>query len=380
LNISAELIDARDDSHIWGQQYSRKASDILALQSDITREITTALRTRLTGEDEKRMAKVYTASPDAYKFYLQGLYWRNKRSDISLAKAITYFRQAIENDPRYALAYSALADSYSLSANNLYASPNDTYPRAREASLKALEIDDNLAEAHVSLAFVRALYDWDWSAADTEYRRAFQLNPDYAYGHETYGNVLRISGRMGEAIAQERRGIEIDPLSLATNRGLGYALYDARQNDEAIDQERKTLELDPNYNLARSILGRAYLQKAMFNEGITEFQRIISISPKSTTALSDLGFAYALAGMKSETQKVVEQLIALSAVEYLAPKNVAVVYAALGEKDKAFGWLEKSYDDRSLASGQGLKGFPGFDPLRSDPRFADLLLRMNLQP
>jgi eukaryotic-like serine/threonine-protein kinase len=380
LDISAELINARDNSHIWGQQYSQKASDIFALQGDIAKEITTALRTRLTGEDEKRMAKSYTANPEAYQLYLQGLYWRNKRSENGYNKAIAYFQQAIEKDPTYALAYSGLADSYSGFANNNFAAPKENYPRAKQAALKALEIDDTLAEAHSSLAFIKAQYDWDWSGADIEFRRAMELNPDYVYAHESYGNVLRATGRLDEAIAEEKRALELDPLSLPVNRGLGYAFYDARKYDQAIEQERKTLELDPNYNLARSILGRAYLQKAMYNEGIAEFEKALAISPGNTTALSDLGCAYAMVGRKAEAQKVLDQLSALSKQKYVAPKNVAIIYAALGEIDQAFEWLEKAYEDRSLGSGQGIKAFPGFDPLRSDPRFTDLLHRMNLQP
>jgi serine/threonine protein kinase/Tfp pilus assembly protein PilF len=262
LDVSAELINVRDNSHIWGQQYSRKSADIFRLQGELAREITTALRTRLSGDDKKRMAKSYTANPEAYQLYLQGLYWSNKRSESSYKKAVGYFQQAIDKDRQYALAYASLADAYSIPANNTYAVPKENYPKAKAAALKALEIDDSLAEGHASLAFVKALYDWDWAGAEAEYRRAMELNPDYSRVHESRGNVLRHTGPMEESIEEERRALGLDPFSLPVNRGLGYALYDARQYDQAIEQELKTLELDPNYHLARSILGRAYLEKA----------------------------------------------------------------------------------------------------------------------
>jgi serine/threonine protein kinase/Flp pilus assembly protein TadD len=380
LDISAELIDARDNSHIWGQQFNRRAADIFALQGDIAKEITTALRTRLTGEDEKRMTKSYTANPEAYQLYLQGIYWRNKLSESGYNKAIAYFLQAIDKDPKFAVAYAGLADSYGRLAAFGFAAAKENYPRAKEAALKALEIDGTLAEAHAGLAFVKAQYDWDWSGADLEFHRAIDLNPDYAYAHDLYGNTLRETGRLEDAIAENKRAVELDPLSLSGNRDLGYSFYDARQNDQAIEQEQKTLELDPNYNAARSVLGRAYLQKAMYKEGIAEFEKELVISPDNTIALSDLGLAYGLAGRKAEAQEVRDQLISLSKQRYVAAKNIAIVYAALGDKDKAFEWLEKAYEDRSLGSAQGMKAFPGFDPLRSDPRFANLLRRMNLPP
>jgi serine/threonine-protein kinase len=380
LDVGAELINARDGSHIWGQQYTRKAADIFALQGDIAREITTALRTHLTGSDQKRMDKSYTANPEAYQLYLQGLYWSNKRSESSYKKAVEYFQQAIGKDPQYALAYASLAEAYSVPANNTYGAPKENYPKAKAAALKALEIDDSLAEGHASLAFVKALYDWDWPGAEAEYRRAIELNPDYPRVHESRGNVLRHTGPMEESIREERRALELDPLSLPVNRGLGYALYDARQYDQAIEQELKALELDPNYNLARSILGRAYLEKAMYGEAIAEFEKARAALPNNILSLADLGRAYARAGRKAEARKVIDQLIERSTQTYVFPKYLTMIYAALGEKDKAFEWLEKSYEDRSLGSGMALKSSPVFDPLRSDPRFADLLRRLNLQP
>jgi len=380
LTVSAELIDARNDDHIWGEQYSRKASDIFALQGDIAKEITAALRMRLSGEDEKRMAKSYTADPEAYQNYLKGRYWQNKRSEEGFNKSIEYFLQAIANDPTYALAYSGLADSYSGHASATLGAPNETIPKAKEAALKVLEMDDTLAEAHNSLAIIKSNYDWDWSGGEREFQRAIALDPKYAYAYQSYAIVLRETGRLEQSLAEIKRALEVDPLSVSINRDLGYVFYDARRYDQAIDQERKTLELDPNYQQAHSILGRAYLQKAMYNEGIAEFEKESMISPGGTAGLTDLGRAYALAGRKADAEKVLDRIIPLTKQKYIAPKNVAAIYAALGEKDLAFEWLERAYQERSLGFGLGIKSFPGFDPLRSDPRFADLLRRMNLQP
>jgi len=238
---------------------------------------------------------------------------------------------------------------------------------------EAVRLQPNDPEAHNTLGTVLSA-EGQRDEAIAEFQRAIQLNPSYAYAHGTRGTILRDAGRLEEAIAESKRSLELDPLSLGINRGLGYAYYDARQYDRAIDQERKTLELDPNYSPAHNILGRAYLQKAMYNEGIAEFEKA------GSGDLYDLGRAYAMAGRMAEAQKVLEQLSTRSKQRYVAPKGAALIYAALGEKEKAFEWLEKSYQDHSLGVGPSIKSFPGFDPLRSDPRFADLLRRMNLQP
>jgi len=380
LDLSAELVDARDDSHIRGEQYSRHSADLFTLQNDLTREITTALRMRLNGQDEKRMNKTYTMNPEAYQDYLRGRFWWNKRTEEGSNKAIGYFQHAIAKDPSYALSYSGLADGYGgLGSGNLGA-PNENYPKAKQAAMKALELDDTLAEAHVSLAGVSARYDWDWSGAEKEFQRAIEIKPDYAPAHDLYGDFLTELGRLDEAVTELKRALELDPLSVGSNRDLGYTFYDARQYDQAIAQERKTLELDPNYLQAHSILGRAYLEKSMFGEGIAEFEKELAISPANPPALYDLARGYAMAGRRAEAERVLDQLNALSNQRYIAQKSLATIYAALGEKDKAFERLEKAYQEHSIATGLPIKEFPGFDSLRSDPRFADLLRRMNLQP
>src|SRR5712692_5208463 len=379
LEISAELVDARDDSHIWGEQYSRKLSDIFALQGEIAREITSMLRVRLSGEDEKRMAKSYTPSPEAYQDYLRGRYWWNKTTEEGFNKGIEYFQQAIAKDPTYALAYSGLADCYSLLASNGgFVPPKQAFPRAKEAATKALAIDDTLAEAHTSLGYIQTFYDWDWSGAEREFQRAIALNPGYAEAHYYYGLALRNTGRLQEALAETKRAQELDPLSLLINRGLGLAFYTARQYDQAIEQERKTLDIDPKYMNARRTLGMAYVQKSMYKEAAVEFDKALVSYPDNQYVLSELGYAHAQAGKRAEAQKALDRLNDLAKQKYVPAGYRAMIYVGMGEKDKAFEWLEKSYEERYVV-GDGtadIKVDPVFDSLRSDPRFQDLLRRM----
>jgi TolB-like protein/Flp pilus assembly protein TadD len=382
LEISAELVDARDNSHIWGQQYSRKPSDIFALQGDLAKEMTSMLRMRLTGDDEKRMAKSYTANPEAYQDYLKGRYWWNKTSKEGFDRAIEYYQQALAKDPNYALAYAGLADCYSFLSITSVVPPKGAYPKAKEAALRALEIDDTLAEAHSSLAYIEAIYDWDWSGAEREFQRAIELNPNYAGSHQGYGIALALTGRLGEAMAEEKRALQLDPLSPLINGSVAVALYEARQYDQAIEQERKTLDLNANYLMARTGLGLAYVQKSMHQESIAELEKAVAVSGGNVSALSNVGYAYAMAGRKAEAQKVLDKINELSKEGYVPAGAKARIYAGLGDKDKVFQWLETAYSERSIAGTLPgmIKVDPVFDSLHSDPRFTDLLRRMNLQP
>jgi tetratricopeptide (TPR) repeat protein len=251
------------------------------------------------------------------------------------------------------------------------------YPKAKEAAQKALQIDDTLAEAHASLAFINTMYDWDSPSAEKEFQRSIELNPNYATARSWYALTLAGTGRFEEAIAQAKRALTLDPVSMIANWNAGYIFYVARQYDNAIDQERKTLELDSDFVPARAILGESYIQKSMFKEAVAEFERALMISPADAYALGGLGQAYAAAGRRPEAQKVLDRLNELSKKKYVAPWTNAAIYSGLGEKDKAFEWLEKVYEERSVVN---IRTDPIFDPLRSDPRFADLLRRMNLQP
>jgi serine/threonine protein kinase/tetratricopeptide (TPR) repeat protein len=378
LAISAELIDATDNSHIWGQQYSRKPSDIFVLQEKIAKEITKALRLRLTGQEEKRLAKSYTANPEAYQDYLKGHFWWNKRTEEGLSKGVEFFQQAIAKDPNYALAYSGLADSYSLLANYGSCVPKEGYSRAQKAALKALEIDETLAEAHASLAFIKSDYAWDWAGAEREFQQAIALNPTYAVAHQWRGYNLWKTGQFKESIAEHKGALELDPISLAANRNLGLAFYLARQYDLAVEQLRKTLEMEPRFVLTRDYLGVAYVEKSMYDEGIVECEKAAAFFPTSGFALSALGYVYAACGKKLEAQSVLDRLIALSKERYVSSRFMASIYAGLGNKDKAFESLRAAYEDRSLQIGPGIKVDPTYDSLRSDPCFHELLRRVGL--
>jgi TolB-like protein/DNA-binding winged helix-turn-helix (wHTH) protein/Flp pilus assembly protein TadD len=379
LAISAELIDARDNRHIWGQQYSRKPSDIFGLQDEIAREMATALRLRLTDEEQKRLVRSYTPNAEAYQDYLRGRYFWQK-TGLGLNKGAEYFQQAIAKDPGYALAYDGLADCYIYLAVFGFSSPTESYPRAKEAALKSLEIDGTLAEAHTSLARIKAEYDWDWSGAEREFQRAIELNPSYATAYQWHGGVLATMGRPEEAMANYRRALELDPLSPIINVALGQAFYYTRQYDQAIEQLQKTLELDPNLDVARAFLALAYLQKSMNEDAIAEFEKQVVTSHGHVWALADLGYAYATAGRGPEAQRMLDQVNQLSRQKFVPADAMAHIYVGRGEKGKALEWLEKGYERHSLGlAGVDLKVDPLWDPLRSDPRFADLLRRMNLQ-
>jgi eukaryotic-like serine/threonine-protein kinase len=376
LLIGAELMDVAKLSQLWGAQYNRKMADIFVLQEEIAREIAEKLKLQLTGEERKRLAKRATGDKEAYQLYLKGRYWWGKRTPQGFSKAIEYFQQAIAKDPVYALAYSGLADCYSLLPIFAFVPPNEACPKAREAALKALEIDDTLAEAHTCLARVIASYDWDWPGGEKELQRAIALNPDYAMARMSYGLILANTGRFDEGIREAKRGLELDPFALYTNWILGVVYFLARQYDQAVDQFQKTLALDPTFIVAHTLLGGAYVAKSMYKEGIAELEKAVAIFP-ANIALTYLGYGYAAAGRRLEAQKVLDRLSEIAKEKYVPAFHRAVVFVGLGEKDKAFEWLEKGYEERFINS---IKVDPIYDPLRSDPRFADLLRRMNLQP
>jgi eukaryotic-like serine/threonine-protein kinase len=378
LAISAELIDATDSSHIWGQQYSRKPADIFALQEKIAKEITKALRLRLTVQEEKNLARTYTTSPEAYRGYLQGRYWGNKRTEDGINKGIECFQQAIAKDSTYALAYCGLADCYSMHANYGFLTPKIGYSKANDAVLTALELDDTLSEAHVSLGFIKSDYTWDWSGAEKEFQRAIVLNPNYATAHQWHGYALWRVGQFEESIAEHRRALELDPLSLPVNRNLGLAYYLARQYDLAIEQLRRTLEMDPGFALTREYIGLAYLEKGMYKEALEYCEEAGTPVSASPYAISALGYLYAVSGKPDEAQKVRDRLNRLSEQKYISPRFMASIYAGLGEKNKALESLSAAYEDRSLQIGPGIIADPTYNSLRAEPRFQELLRRMGL--
>jgi eukaryotic-like serine/threonine-protein kinase len=376
LTISVELVDVRSNKVLWGEQYDRKMSDLLATQRQIAREIVENLKLKVSGA-EKALAKHYTESNEAYQLYLKGRFYWNKRTGEALRKAIEYFNQAIEKDPGFARAYAGLADCYVVPPNRL--PPRDAMHKGKAAALRALELDDTLAEAHTTLGRVLAISDWDWPAAEKEYKRAIELNPRYAIVHQWYGGYLEVMGHRNEAIAERKLAQELDPLSPIVNFELGLAIYYTRDYDQAIEQFQKTLELDPNFPPAQQFLPAAYEQKGMYDQAIAEFKKAIPLLGGNEWSLTrgGLGHVYAVLGRRSEALALVAELKQLSERGYVPATSVAVIYAGLGEKDQAFVWLEKGYEERAFQM-QWLRLEPRWDNLRSDPRFADLLRRIGL--
>ncbi len=299
LVIQAELVDVSKGTQLWGEQYNRKLADILAVQEEISREISEKLRLRLTGEEKTRMAKRPTENIEAYQLYLKGRYYWNKRTEEGFRRAIVYFSEATEKDPNYALAHAGLADSYIVLGYFSLLPAKEAYAKAREAATRALELDETLGEAHNALATAKADYDWDWPGAEREFKRAIELNPGYATTHQWYGRMLSELGRHEEALAEIKRAQQLDPLSLIINAVSGRILLYAGREDLAIEQLRKTLEIDPNFAHAHQFLGYAYVRKGMFGEAIAEFQRAITLSPNFTQYQAGLGHAYARAGKMS---------------------------------------------------------------------------------
>ena len=376
LSISVELVDASDKTQIWGEQYDRKMSDLLEVQREIAREIVARLKLKVSSEANEP-AKHYTDSNEAYQLYLKGRFYWNKRTPEALQKSIEYFNQAIDKDPRFALAYAGLADSYVVPGNRL--APREAMPKAKAAAIQALVLDETLAEAHVSLGRVLAAYDWDWTNAEKEYKRAIELNPRYATAHQWYGGYLSVMGRSDEAIAERKRALELEPLSLVINFELGLSYYHARDYDKAIEQFQKTLELDQNFPAVHNFLPAAYEQKGMYKEAIAEFKRSLPLMKGSETTLSKagLGHVYAVIGSKSDAAILLDELKQTFDTEYLPASSIAMIYAGLDEKDQAFTWLNKAYEQRAFQL-QWINLDARWDNLRPDPRFQDLLRRIGL--
>ena len=378
LTISAELVDVRYNKLIWGEQYDRKMSELLATQREIAREIVENLRLTVSGE-EKGLAKHYTESNEAYQLYLKGRFYWNKRNEDALQKSLEYFQQAIEKDPTFALAYCGLADSYILmgagdASGSL--SADQALPKAKAAALKAMEIDETLAEPHVSLAHVEYYYDRDWTSAEREYKRAIELNPNYAIGHSWYAIYLMSTGRFDEALAQAKRAQDLDQLSLPINMTLGWVLLNARQYDQAAEQLTKTLEMDPTFLLAHHRLGLVYEQQGKYDKAIEQFKQVTTLSPGKPLGLAALAHAYALAGKREEAEKGLAELLELSHKRFVSDASIALIYIALGDKDQGFAWLEKADKARDALLAR-LKVDPRFDAVRSDPRFAVLVERLH---
>ncbi|MGO9649098.1 MAG: protein kinase domain-containing protein [Terriglobales bacterium] len=377
LTVDVELDDVRNGKQLWGNQYHRKLADLLAVQNDIAREVSQRLRSQLSAEDQQKLTKGSTDNPEAYRLYLKGKYYTNKLTKEGFDTGIDYFNQAIAVDPNYALAYSGLAYNY-INQDDWYMPPNEAGPKTKEAAKRALAIDESDAGAHLTLAIVAQWYDWDWAAAESEFKRAIELSPNNSEAHLYYGWFLVPMGRADEAVLEAKRAQQADPLSVVTVFSVGAVFLFARQWDPAIEQLHRALQVDPNFWFARCFLGRAYEQKGKLPEAIAEFQRALELEKNNTEIWSGLGHAYALSGNRTEAHKVLDHLKELSAHSWVAPYNVAVIYVGLGEKDQAFALLEQAYKDRSYYLPTYLTTDSRLDSLRSDPRFVDLRRRVGL--
>jgi TolB-like protein/lipopolysaccharide biosynthesis regulator YciM len=378
IEVSAELTDVRDNTVIWGQHYGGKSADIISLQQQIAGDLAEKLRSKLTTSEKQQVTKQGTQNPEAYELYLKGRYYWNKRTEEGLQRAIEYFQQALEKDPQYALGYTGLADCYLAMVGWELLAPREAYPRAKAAASKALELDNALAEAHTALATVRYQYDFDWEGAEPQFKRALELNSGYATGHQWYAEYLSAAGRHKEAIAEIKRAQEVDPLSVIINAIVAYVFYYARQYDQTIDESRRTLVLDPNFYPAHLYLAWAYQQKGMHLQSIAQMKEGVSLLAKQDPVRLHIAQIYAAAGRKREAQKIFDEFTQ-SNPGYLSAWEVAILYTLLEQHERAFGCLEKAYQQRDTGLSR-LKVEPRLDPLRSDPRFAELLHRVGLAP
>jgi TolB-like protein/DNA-binding winged helix-turn-helix (wHTH) protein/Tfp pilus assembly protein PilF len=375
VRIDVELIQTATDTHMWSGSYDRDLKDIFALQAEVTQKIAEEIRATLSPPDRARLARRHTPDPDAYFAYSKGRFVWNRRTEVDLKRAIGYFQQAIDKDPNYALAYDGLADCWLPLGWYAYMAPAETFPYAKVAVRKALALDDSLAEAHTSLAFVTLYYDRNWANAEREFRRAIELNPNYANGHHWYAEFLSLEGRHQEAIAESERARELDPLSNIINTWVGSRYFFARQYDKAIEQYRKSLEMDPDFVPVHLVLGHALEQKHMYREAIAELERAVSLSGGSPIYVASLAHLYAVAGRRGQARQLFDDLWNLSKQRFVSSYDLAVASLAIGKTDRTFALLARAVEERSpRVAFLGVD--PRFDALRTDARFKELMTRI----
>jgi TolB-like protein/Flp pilus assembly protein TadD len=377
VRITAQLIDAPADKHLWAQSYEGDLRDSLALQNQVARAIAENVRVTLNSLEEGALKNSKVVNREAYVSYLKGRYFWNKRTGEGLEKAIEYFNEAIKQDPTYGQAYAGLADSYALVGNSDFAvlSPLEAYPKAKAAATKALELDNSLGEAHASLAFCLGFFEWQWDAAEKEYLRAIALNPSYATAHQWYGLQLSLLRRFDEAIAEMRKAESLDPLSLIIGADLADVLFAAHRYNEATKQSRKVIEMDPNFAVAHYELGQALAQMKQYNPAIAELEKANQLSGGDPTCIAVLAYAYAASGRADEALKLLNGLKNRPNHRFSHAADEALIYASLNDKDQAMALLEKAYEERFDAL--ALRS-PALDLLRSDPRFLDLVRRIGV--
>ena len=376
VHVNVQLIKAATDAHLWAEAYDRKLTDIFAAEAEIAKTIADTLQAKLTGSERAAISKRPTENPEAHELYLKGRFFWNKRTGVDLRTAIDYFNQALGKDPGYALAYAGLADSYNLLSVYGAASPADSFPQGRAAAKKALQLDDTLTEAHTSLALVLAWYDFDLEQSLKEFERAIQLNPNYATAHQWFsrGPLLAL-GQFDRAIAEGKRAVELDPLSLIINSDLGSDYFNARRYDEAIMQLRKTIEMDPRFYYAHWNLGEVWQLKGQLTEAIAEYRRAVELND-DRFVLALVGQAYARAGEQEEAQGVLARLSEEAKSRYVPAYGFALMFLALGDKERAIDEMERAYRERGGDDVTFIKVDPMLDPLRGDPRFEALVQKV----
>jgi len=375
LNIQAELVDIQSQSQLWGEQYNRKMADLLSVQDEISRDIASKLQLQLSGEEEKKLTTRPTENAEAYQLYLKGRFYWGKRSAADIQKGIEFFQQAIGKDPTYALAYAGLADCYAVLPQYSGLPATGIIPHAKEAALKALRIDSTLADAHNTLAFVQEDLDWNFAAAEAEYKRAIELNPDYPTAHHWYAILLAHLGRHEEAIREAERAYQLDPLSMIINNLRAIVYFWSGDYDHAEQLQRKTLELDSTVAIAHLTMGQIDLAKHRLPEALVEYEKAVRISGRRIEPLGALGYGYAVAGQKSRALDIIKELRQLDTQGYDPAFLIAVVYLGLGQKDESFTWLEKSYQAHSWWL-LLLTVDHRFDSIHDDPRYASLVKRI----
>jgi len=348
LRITAQLIDAGTEEHLWSETYDRNLEDAFAIQTDIAKRITKALRVRVLQSETLRLEKKAIRVPDSYALYLKGRHSLNTRTEKGLKDAIQQFENSTKRDPKFALAYTGLADAYAILASYSleYVPPQEGFPKAKTAAEKALSLDDHLAEAHASLGLVKFYYEWDWNGAEAEFKKALELNPGYAQAHQYYADFVKSFGRFDEALEEMRKALVLDPLSYSINTGIGHVLYLSRQYDLAIDQYRKVVESDPSFIPARLWFGRPYLQKGMFEEAIEQVEEAVKLSHETTVSLATLAQAFAAAGRIADAKKMLDKLLTRGTEQYVPSYWIALVYTSMGNKDDAMKYLERAFLER----------------------------------
>jgi tetratricopeptide (TPR) repeat protein len=377
VRITAQLIDARTDRHLWADTYERDVRDILGLQDEVAHRIATQVGINLTAGGQTEMASTRVVDSAAQEAYLKGRYRWNQRTEVGLRAGIKYFQKAIDLDPNYPQAYAGLADCYIMMANWGFTPPAEAYPNAEVAARKALALDDHLAEAYTSLAYASLLYDWDWSGAEQKFRRAIELNPNYATAHHFYSIYLMAAGRHTEARAEIRRAQALDPFSLIINSVVGWIYYEGRQYDKAIQQCEKTVEMDPNYVPALLDLGNIYLRTGDYKKAIAQFERARAVAGDKSIVLSYLAQVRALSGDRAAAQKILYQLEKPAPPMFVSTWDLALIHLALGDKEKALSFLEKAVDQH-VGWVVRLGVDPALDSLRVEPRFKVLQQRVRI--